>query len=117
MSIPSSAVEAVQNAVRIPGTLISQIDCGNGVILRMIGRGTAAGVLKEVAEAGDSGGFPSSISCFELGQALNRIASNANERFPLAEIVRGWQSADLVGGLRPELTPEEVAELIGSITE
>jgi hypothetical protein len=57
-------------------------------------RGAAAAMLREVADCGEFGGFPKSVTCEQLGWALERICLNSNEVDPLTEIVRGYRARE-----------------------
>ena len=60
----------------------------------MVGsRHEAADVLRKVADAASWGGFPSDVTCEQVGQALERICLNAPVANPLTRVLRGWRKA------------------------
>ena len=69
-----------------------------GVLVNMsqsIGsRHEAAAILQKVADAGSYGGFPSDVTCDQIGEALERICLNAPIRNPLTRVLKGWRKAD-----------------------
>jgi hypothetical protein len=57
-------------------------------------RGAAAAMLREVADCGEFGGFPKSVTCEQIGEALQRICINSSEEDPLSAIVRGYRARE-----------------------
>lgn len=57
-------------------------------------RHEAADILRKVAEYGESGNFPSDVTCEELGRALFRIMMNAPEEEPFPALVKGYHVAE-----------------------
>lgn len=65
-----------------------------GGMSRSIGsRHEAAAILQKVAEAGSWGGFPSDVTCDQIGEALERICLNAPIHNPLTRVLKGWRKA------------------------
>lgn len=56
-------------------------------------RHEAAAILQRVAEAGSWGGFPSDVTCDQIGEALERICLNAPIQNPLTRVLKGWRKA------------------------
>jgi hypothetical protein len=56
-------------------------------------RHQAAEILQKVAEAGSWGGFPSDVTCDQVGEALERICLNAPIPNPLTRVLKGWRKA------------------------
>lgn len=57
-------------------------------------RHAAAEILQKVAEAGSWGGFPSDVTCEQLGRALFRIVMNSPEEQAFLELLKGWRAAE-----------------------
>jgi len=54
-------------------------------------RHEAAAILQKVAESGKWGGFPSDVTCDQIGEALERICLNAPIPNPLTRVLKGWR--------------------------
>lgn len=56
-------------------------------------RTAAYAILNEVAAAGSWGGFPTHVTCEQIGEALELICLKAPVPNPLTRVLRGWQKA------------------------
>ena len=59
----------------------------------IVSRHDAADIFAKLAEDGRAGCFPSDISCFAIGLALERVCINSGVEDPLAWIIQGYNMA------------------------
>jgi len=57
-------------------------------------RHVASEILHKVAEVGSWGGFPSDVTCEQLGRALFMIVMNSPEEQAFLELIKGWRAAE-----------------------